>query len=87
MGYALELGQKAPLLGQDGNQVAEGTTTIEFSVEHVATFSAESALIFINAQGVGEVDVTVTPTGGVGVTHTVTVTSPFDWSLGTPEPI
>ena len=83
--YALQLGQKAPLLDENGDQVEEGTTDIAFPAEHVATFSATGGLIFIDAQGVGEVDVTVTPIGGSPVTHTVTVTSPFDWSLGDPE--
>jgi len=85
MGYSLALGQKAPLFDQNGDQIVEGDTTAAFDHPTVAHFAAEETLIFLVADTVGETAITITPTGGEGVTHTVTVTAGgFDWSLGAP---
>lgn len=84
MAFALNSSEKAPVVDENGATVPEGATTVTITDPTIVNFAIVSGDLFLVAGLVGTTTVVITPTGGTGVSHDVTVSQAFDWSLGTP---
>jgi hypothetical protein len=79
--------QKAPLLDQDGTQLAVGVENASSSDNAVAYCENQSNLWWVVAAGAGTCTVTANRSGFAPATLEVTVTeATFSIQLGTPEP-
>ena len=81
MDYELNAGQRRQIIDEVSHPIAEGTTNVVIVDPSIVQLGALNGILHLRGNAEGATDVTITR-GAVSSTHSVTVTNPFDWSLG-----